>query len=246
VCAGTAVTFSTAIRGAGYTPGYKWYVNGAVVAGATADTYTYTPADEDSIRCVLTSSCNGALASSNSIHMVVQPVVTAGISLAGLTSYAAGTTVTVTATVSGTSSYVIRWRNHGVIFAATTTPSVTYTKAEGIDTVTATVISLEDCGDSTTSGNHYVFPPSLSVMQGSSLAGQLYVYPNPAYSVLYVGGIVGRAAYKLSGIVGAVVREGVLDDTSSGISLDGLPVGMYLLEVSCEDGRRSVMKVVKR
>ena len=76
------------------------------------------------------------------------------ITLAGSTSVAAGLPVTVTATVSNAGGhYAIRWMNHGIPFATTTVPSVTYTKPTGIDTITARVVSTvpDSCYDSTSS-----------------------------------------------------------------------------------------------
>ena len=81
------------------------------------------------------------------------------ISLSGVVSAAVGSTVTVTATVTNAgSSYIIHWMNHGIEFTTTTVPSVTYTKAAGIDTITARVVSTATygCYDSTTSGKHIV------------------------------------------------------------------------------------------
>jgi uncharacterized protein (TIGR02145 family) len=56
-CPGSSVTFiATPING-GTTPTYQWKVNG-VNAGTNSHTFTYNPANSDSVRCVMTSNLN--------------------------------------------------------------------------------------------------------------------------------------------------------------------------------------------
>lgn len=55
VISGTLVTFNSTINAGGPHPQYQWYVNGAVVSGATNSTYTYAPAPNDVVTCQLAS-----------------------------------------------------------------------------------------------------------------------------------------------------------------------------------------------
>ena len=74
VIAGTITTFTTTVSGGGDAPAYQWYVNGSAIAGATNSTYAYTPADGDSVNCLLTSNsqCVGNhTANSNVLHIKV-------------------------------------------------------------------------------------------------------------------------------------------------------------------------------
>ncbi len=74
VCSGTSVTYTANVMYGGSSNTFKWYVNGSIVS-TVGNTYTYTPSNIDSIRCVVTSSggtCGSPVtASSNTINMVV-------------------------------------------------------------------------------------------------------------------------------------------------------------------------------
>jgi uncharacterized protein (TIGR02145 family) len=79
-CPGSSVTFTATPVNGGSTPTYQWKLNGAN-AGTNSHTFTYNPADGDSIRCVMTSnlSCvTGNPASSAKIIMsgTLAPIVT--------------------------------------------------------------------------------------------------------------------------------------------------------------------------
>ncbi len=54
-CPGSSVTFSATPSNGGSTPVYQWKVNG-VNAGTNSPTFTYNPANNDSVRCVMTSN----------------------------------------------------------------------------------------------------------------------------------------------------------------------------------------------
>lgn len=104
VCTGTSVTYTATVSNGGSTPTYQWYKNGTVVS--TGSNYTYTPTNNDSVRCVLTSSnpcVTATTAYSNTITMTVNTVVTPGISITAAPAGAvcAGTYVTYTATTTG-------------------------------------------------------------------------------------------------------------------------------------------------
>ena len=70
-CPGSSVTFTATPTNGGSAPVYQWKVNG-VNAGTNSPTFTYNPANNDSVRCVMTSnlSCvTGNPASSSDITM---------------------------------------------------------------------------------------------------------------------------------------------------------------------------------
>jgi hypothetical protein len=83
VTAGTLVTFTpTPVNGG--TPSYQWYVNGSPVGNDA--TYAYVPANGDQVYVVLTTSLTcvtSPTATSNTITMIVNPVVPATTSWTG-------------------------------------------------------------------------------------------------------------------------------------------------------------------
>jgi len=84
ICEGDTVTFSGIAVNGGSTPVYQWLVNGATV-GTNDSIFTYTPANDDSVRCILTSSetCTSSNpASSNPVIMNVNPLLLVSITCA--------------------------------------------------------------------------------------------------------------------------------------------------------------------
>ncbi len=146
VCVGTSVTYSTGTTGAGSSPSYNWIVNGVIVGSSS--TLTYTPSNNDTIICQLTSSyaCpNPAVVSSN------MKVITVDISqtpIVNITSDASDTLcagVPVTFSASGiyagaTPTYV--WEKNGVNVA--TGVHYTYIPTNG-DSVSCKLFSSVSC-----------------------------------------------------------------------------------------------------
>ncbi len=174
------------------------------------------------------------------------PIIsTPTIALSGGTSFPLGSTVPVTAVVSGAgSSYIIYWMNHGITFTSTTVPSVTYTKGPGIDTITAKVVSTAayGCFDSTTSSGHIVSVGTVGITTNVSVP--LYIYPNPTNHLLHIDNLQTNAGYRILSIVGAAIQHGLLHTGSNELNIRDLPPGMYLLEVN-EQGKRTIQKIVK-
>ncbi len=210
VCAGTAVTYTATATGTA-PPTYTWYRNGVVVSTA-GSTYTYTPTHADSVRCVATVQVCGvgtAWASSNTIHMVVTPLVMPTISLGGSTAAPLGSTVTVTATVAGAgSSYNISWYRNGLPLATTTAPLVTYTKTAGTDAITARLSSTDPtgCYDTATAASHTVLVGPNEVGNITTQPMAVTVSPNPVRTVLRIDGDVHT--WRIMGITGAVLLQG--------------------------------------
>jgi uncharacterized protein (TIGR02145 family) len=79
-CPGSSVTFTSNPANGGGNPAYQWKVNGINV-GTNSNTYSYSPVDGDSVRCIMTSnlSCvTGSPASSSKIIMsgTLAPTIT--------------------------------------------------------------------------------------------------------------------------------------------------------------------------
>jgi hypothetical protein len=91
VCSGSSVTFTATPVNGGTMPQYQWRKNGMDITGATNVSYTYSPANGDSLRCMMTSNATCAQNNpswSNMVTMMVNPFPnppTAGTHVAALT-----------------------------------------------------------------------------------------------------------------------------------------------------------------
>ncbi|MCX6269418.1 MAG: hypothetical protein NTW16_19040, partial [Bacteroidetes bacterium] len=129
VCAGTSITYTATPTNGGTAPTYQWRVNSTNMTGATNSTFTYVPANGNTINCVMTSSLTcktGSPATSNTVTMILFPIVPLGVTIvASANPVFPLTSVTFTATVTnGGSSPTYQWRVDGVNVG---TNSSTYT-----------------------------------------------------------------------------------------------------------------------
>ena len=79
-CPGSSVTFTATPGNGGANPSYQWKVNG-VNAGTNSPTFTYNPLNNDSVRCVMTStlscvSANPATSNKITLSGTLAPVIT--------------------------------------------------------------------------------------------------------------------------------------------------------------------------
>ena len=243
ICAGMAVNFTATIATGGSTPAYQWKVNGTN-AGASLPNYAYLPSAGDSVRCILTSSAPCAsplVVSSNTIYMVVDTITVPTITLSGPIAAAIGSTVTISATVTGAgSTYTIYWMNQGAVFTTTTVPSVSYTKVSDTDTITAKIVPTGGCYDSTISIAQIVFNTNVGINDLYSQSA-IELYPNPAGEVLNIksAGIVRSVV--ITNLLGQVVYSNEKDTLEGGIDIHQFSKGVYFIRIN--EGR--VMRFVK-
>ena len=245
LCGSGMVVFTSVISMGGSSPTYQWVVDG-VGAGMSTPTYTYTPANGDSVRCILTSNALCAMPhtiSSNTINIVVDTLAVPTISLSGPTSASIGTVVTISAIVTGAgSTYTIEWMNQGVVFNTTTVPTVSYAKVNNIDSITARVVPQGGCYDSSVSGLQTVFNSK------EGLNGLKYenaeLWPNPASDILHISTSL-QGAVRIINITGYEVTSTVLYVGVNDIPIQMLPLGFYTMEIDFVDGERIVKKIIK-
>ncbi|CAN5613741.1 hypothetical protein BH10BAC3_BH10BAC3_14220 [soil metagenome] len=130
ICPGNSVTFTATPINPGTTPSYQWKVNG-INAGTNSSVFTTAAlANSDAVSVVLTSDATpcatGNPATSNSIVIIVNPVLPVSVSVAAsATTICSGASVTFTATaVNGGGSPSYQWKLNGV---NTGTNSATFT-----------------------------------------------------------------------------------------------------------------------
>ena len=246
VCSGTIVTINATTAGGGsVSTFYNWYVNGVSVS-TSGSSYSYMPANGDSIRCAITSfnPCSSpGTASSNTIDMVVESFIIPAITITSNATAAIGSIVTVNATVTDAgSSYNINWYDNGVLFTTTTVPVVTYTKVAETDVITATVVSASaGCYDSTTSGADTVMA-NLGIHNVGIQS--LDVYPNPVNNKVHIDG--DAVSYKIRSIVGTTLLQGNLAGRENSIDISSFMPGIYMLEIMNNEGQKTVVKIIKQ
>jgi hypothetical protein len=72
------------------------------------------------------------------------------------------------------------------------------------------------------------------------------IYPNPIYDLLNIDNIKTNSTYLLLSIVGAVIQQGTLKEGNNTISLQTIANGMYMLELTDDEGKKSVTKIIKQ
>lgn len=208
VCQGNSVTFTATPVNGGINPQYQWKVNG-IIAGTNTPTYTYTPANNDVVTCVLNSSIDcyeENPVTSNPVTMTVNPLLPVSLTIAASANpVCPGIPVTFTATpVNPGAAPVYQWKVDGVN-AGINNPVYTYIPSDG-QLVSCELTSSEVCisGNPATSNliTVMISPLPVPVIGGPStvvagatgsvyttLAGQLnYVWTISAGGVITAGG----------------------------------------------------------
>ena len=183
------------------------------------------------------------------IRKVTMPIPPVVVSLTVPVSAPIGSLVTITASITGAgSSYSIEWMNHGVSFATTTIPSVTYTKTFSDDSITAKVFPASGCFDSGSSSMHVVTTSHVGI--NNFLSQSIQIYPNPAHNELSI--IAGNkiSNVTISSLIGQVVySEVALSHAMTGelwkVNIENLPAGVYVVKVTDSEGIKTVGKFVK-
>jgi|GEM_PF-493599 len=151
ICAGTSVTFNATPINGGPAPSYQWKVNG-VNTGTNSATFTSSGlTDGQQVTCIMTSNATCASppsATSNSITMIVNPIVVPSIIIAitsGTNPLCAGTAVTFTATATnGGTTPIYQWQINGVNAGINGNTFTSSTLAQG-QTVSCVVTSNAPC-----------------------------------------------------------------------------------------------------
>ncbi len=73
----------------------------------------------------------------------------------------------------------------------------------------------------------------------------IVIYPNPTTTELNIDNVKTGANYVLFNVLGIIEQSGTLKECSNIITINAIPPGIYLLELTDEDGRRTVKKIVK-
>jgi uncharacterized repeat protein (TIGR01451 family) len=252
-CDGTPVTFTVSPTAGGDTPGYSWYVNGAMVG--SGDTHIYVPTTGDVIYCRMGSNFICRLAdtvNSSNVTMTVDPPYVPVISILASPSltFVAGTSVTFTAATTGagpTPSY--QWAVNDSIIAGATNSTYTSSYLADYDSVTCRVTGSGVCNITTYNSVFVtVFPVGINDVNGT--AG-LSLFPNPNNGKFRVRGSTAISSSEPVGItvknmLGQIVYTQVIPQTNQPVDEEirlpaVLPSGIYLLDIR-QGNNREVIK----
>ncbi|WP_129022188.1 T9SS type A sorting domain-containing protein [Edaphocola flava] len=199
ICSGSSVSYMATISNQGANPVYQWQVNGTNMA--TGATYSYTPADGDTVTCILTNSdCfNPTADTSNAIIMHVTPTVTPAVVIASNNpTSCAGMQVTFTATpTNGGTAPVYQWKVNG---NNTGSGGVTfdYTPNDG-DIITCELTSNAPCLSTTSP----VLSNAITADVEALITAAISVTASPASNapqgspVVYTAAVSGTSVYSL-------------------------------------------------
>ena len=241
------VTFTATATNGGSAPVYQWRVN-SVNAGTYAATFSYMPANGDSVQCRVTSGLycvTGNPATSDAVVMTVNsapPVI-------------ALENVTIPGNQCFHASQIITLAGGGTTFSVQEFGSVTLTAGQKVSFYPGTTVVSGGYLHAyiATQGPYCPGPlkPVTALKTGSPVARlpqfRIKVFPNPATEFFrlevkgYSGKMVTVEVYNMQG--GLVIRQESATSGHPEYSLKGLPSGIYLVRVSGENQSESVRLV---
>lgn len=183
ICAGSPVTFTATPLNEGTAPVYKW-IKGTTVVGTNSPAYTDNGLlNDDSVTVMLSSNetcADTTSVASNSIKMVVNPVLTPSVTIAVTPNdtICAGTSVTFTATpVNGGTTPVYEWRKGSAVVG---TNSASYTSGSLVsgDSITVSMVSNATCASATP-----VVSNSIKMVVNPVLTPSVTISANPGNTV---------------------------------------------------------------
>lgn len=188
-CIGTLVNITATPSNGGNAPVYQWKVNGTSVEGATNVTYSYIPANNDAVTCILTSNAlciTDNPATSNTITMVVNAMLPVSLTVtASENPINTGTSVTFSATpVNGGSNPIYQWKVNG-INVGTNTPTYSYVP-ENNDSVKCVLTSNQACITGSPATSNVVII-SVNVMNTPCPGIPTVTYSGKTYNTLQIG-----------------------------------------------------------
>lgn len=149
ICSTDSIKFIATVSNGGLTKSYQWILNNLAVGGDTNVVTLKSLNDQDTIKCVVTSTstCPGdTIALSNPIGIKVNPMVNPSLSISPNSNpVCLGSTITFTAIpINGGTAPFYQWKVNGVNVGINSSSFVTSTLVDK-DTVSCWMISNTSC-----------------------------------------------------------------------------------------------------
>ncbi len=207
VCSGATIQFTATPTNQGTSPLYQWF-NGATPVGTNSSTYSYVPADGESITVMLTSSetCqSGGPATSNIITTDVNPVINVSAVPTHILCNGASTgEISITVT-GGTAPYSFAWT--GTVVNPTSEDQTGLTASNYSVTVT-------DASSCSVSANSVINQPT--AVTGSVVSQNNIIVYGETNGSVEVAGSGGTQPYQYSLGSGAFQPSGSFGTLSAG------------------------------
>lgn len=239
VCAGSSVVFEANPVNGGVNPQYQWKVNGTPIEGATNAQYSFIPAHNDSVSCILTSDAaciTGNPAASNLVVMTVNEPLVVGINIqASAASVCQGTEVDFTsAVVNEGSNPQYQWKVNGNNINGATNSSFSYIPSNQ-EIITCHLNSSEVCVIGNPAASNSI---SIQVIPSAQVSISIQASVNPVCpqsSVTFISDIVnGGSNPQYQWFVNSTAVGGATNAAFSYIPANGDRVGCTLTsDISC-------------
>lgn len=202
ICEGQSVQFSASLGNGGSQPVYSWRVNGSPVPNNSGSTFTSsTLQNGDQVSLVLTSnaSCaNPVPANSNTISMVVNPVLVPSVGISsntGGSQICAGSSITLTANASnGGDLPQYQWRLNGSDIPGETNSTLTVSGFTGARQYSVRITSNALCASPTT-----VTSANFTVTGVNATQPQVSILSSAGTGPVCVGSILSFTATPVNG-----------------------------------------------
>lgn len=250
VCAATPVSFLATPVNGGISPAYQWRVNGAVTGSGA--TYSYAPADNDAVQCVMASSlrCPSVdTVSAAPIVMDVMPLLVPQVTVTaspGL-NVQPGTPITFSAIVANAgTSPAYQWKINGSAITGATNTSFTWSIFAGNDVVSCAVTSNGECAGITSFDSGVV---TFNTAVGTNTtAPAVALYPNPNNGQFVLKGRLNTGSIyniQVTDMLGQVVHADTFTPAGGAVNKpvslrDDLANGMYILTLTTDGEERYV------
>jgi len=225
VCDNTPMTFTAAPTNGGNNPGYQWYLNGSLIAGATNSTYSpaLPVADGSIFECILTTSlvCAVPANDNDTLQMTIIPINVTAVSLTSTDdTICEGAPVTFTANpTNGGTDPVYAWTINNNPVAGNDTSFLSSTTMANGDVVGVTLTSDIACSlPSNTTYTINVTPTPVPAVSQTSFPASVCVGDVLNFTA---SGVNGGTAPTYQWYVNGNLINGATSDTYSSVLNNG-------------------------
>lgn len=249
LCTGNIASFHAQVTNAGNQPLFQWYVNGSPVATNVLD-YSYTPADGDTVYCLLNSNdvcVNNANASSDTFVLAVLDTVPPQVSITANpgVNIGIGQQVVFTATaLNAGPNPGYQWMKNGTDLPGQTLQTYTTNTLAESDHIGCRVHSLLTCAYPDTASSNLL---TIHITTGiGNVAGtpQVSLSPNPCHGSFTIS-LQQVASLSIANLQGQAIAHYRLSKGDTQVQLPAsLAAGVYILTVTDGQGSKKVEKLM--